>query len=105
MNNKSIRIVTLVMLLVGTPSVAICDHRLREIERRCEVEWNIYGYDLDYGDDGDLDCRTSVSDRRNLERKCEAEWNGYEGEFDCRGSHYRNVERKCEIDEYGDIDC
>ena len=62
-----------------------------------EVEW-----DDEYGE---LDCRSSVSDRRNLERRCEVEWDGYNGEFDCRGSHYRDVERRCEADRDGYIDC
>jgi len=85
------------LILSANLSTAYADHNLREIERRCEVEW-----DDEYGE---LDCRSSVSDRRNLERRCEVEWDGYNGEFDCRGSHYRDVERRCEADRDGYIDC
>ncbi|MDG2253101.1 MAG: hypothetical protein P8K73_05610 [Methylophilaceae bacterium] len=84
----------MIFFFLGNPLITIADHNLREIERRCEVEWD--------GDEGELDCRYSVSDRRNLERRCEVE---EDGEFDCRGSHYRNVERKCEADRDGDINC
>jgi len=98
----SIRKLTIIIsfiffLLSGNLPTAYADHNLREIERRCEVEWD--------GEYGELDCWSSVSDRRNLERKCEVEWDGDEGEFDCRGSHYRDVERRCEADRDGDIDC
>ena len=81
-------------LVLGNLNAAYADHNLKEIERRCEVDW--------YDDEGELDCRNSVSDRRNLERKCEVD---SDGDFDCRGSHYRDVERKCEADRDGDIDC
>ena len=96
--NDFIKIFFLATLFVfGNLKTVNADHVLREIERRCEVDWD--------GNDGELDCRSSVSDRRDLERKCEVEWDGDEGEFDCRGSHFRDVERKCEADEDGDIEC
>jgi hypothetical protein len=95
------KIITTLFLTIfisfGIPKVSYADHNLKEIERRCEVEW--------YDDEGELDCRSSVSDRRSLERKCEVIWDGYEGEFDCRGSHFRDVERRCTADEDGEIDC
>ena len=47
------------LILLANLSTAYADHNLREIERRWEVEW-----DEEYGG---LDCRSSVSDRRNLE--------------------------------------
>ena len=75
----------------------VAGHNLREIERYCEVEWD--------GEEGELDCRSTVKDRRSIERKCSAEWDGYEGVLDCRGSHYRNIERKCVADRDGEIDC
>ena len=83
--------------LGGSFSSSFADHNLREIERYCEVEWD--------GSEGELSCRSRVSDRRSLERKCDVEWDGDEGEFDCSGSHFRNVERKCTADRDGDIDC
>jgi len=84
-------------MFLGSIPFVHADHILKEIEKYCEVDRD--------GDEGELDCRSKVSDRRSLERKCEVEFDGDEGEFDCRGSHYRDVERKCEVDGYGDIDC
>ena len=83
-------------VVAGSPQ-ANADHSLREIERFCEVDRD--------GDEGELDCRSRVSDRRSLERKCSVEFDGDEGEFNCSGSHYRDIERRCEVDEDGDIDC
>jgi hypothetical protein len=91
-----VSLVFLGMIWGSIPSV-YADHKLREIERYCEVERD--------GNEGELDCSSRVSDRRSLERKCEVEFDGDDGEFDCRGSHYRNIERKCEVDRDGDIDC
>jgi len=83
-------------------SVGQADHNLREIERRCEV----YKYSGNYGE---LDCSSSVSDRRSLERKCEVYFSGSYGEFDCSGSHFNDVERRCEAylysGNYAEIDC
>ena len=75
----------------------LADHSLREIERRCEVEWN--------GTSGELSCSSGVSERRSLERKCSVEWNGSEGEFSCSGGHFKDVERRCTADRVGEIDC
>ncbi len=98
LNENFLKIICVTFFFIfGDFIIVNADHNLREIERRCEVDWD--------GDDGELDCRSSVSDRRDLERKCEVEWDGYEGEFDCRGSHFSDVERRCEADRDGDIDC
>lgn len=82
---------------ITNSSQGFAGHNLREIERYCEVDRD--------GNEGELDCRSSVSDRRSLERKCSVEFDGDEGEFDCSGSHYRDIERRCEVDGDGDIDC
>lgn len=75
----------------------MAEHNLKEFERKCEVEWD--------GNEGEIDCRLSVSDRRAIERKCEAERDGDDGEFDCSGRHFRDIERRCTVDADGDIDC
>ena len=91
-------------LLLLTPLAPIyADHSLREIERRCEV----YKYSSDYGE---LDCSSSVNDRRDLERRCEVYfYSDKYGEFECSGSHFRDVEKRCEAylysSEYAEIDC
>ena len=97
-------LVKLITLTVMSAFPAAADHNLREIQRRCEVEWDVYG-SLERNDVGEIDCRSSVSDRRNIERRCEAVWNYSDGEIECRGSHYRDIERRCEVDRRGNIDC
>ena len=62
MNRLLVLLILLITLLVGNSSQVFADHSLREIERYCEVDRD--------GDEGELDCRSRVSDRRSLERKC-----------------------------------
>jgi len=85
------------LIICSICPAAFAEHNLREIQRRCEVNWS--------GKNGELSCSSSVSDRRALERSCNVLWTGYEGEFDCSGSHFRDVERRCTADKSGSIDC
>ena len=84
-------------------NIAIADHNLSQIEKKCEV----YKYsDSVYGD---LDCSGVVDDRINLERNCEVYFTDNWGDIECRGTHYRDVEKRCEAylysSNYAEIDC
>jgi len=100
---KKIFVIFIFILVAINSAFLKADHDLSEIERRCDV----YKYSDDYGE---LDCSSSVSDRRSLERSCEVYFYDSEyGEFECSGYHFRDVERRCEAylysSDYAEIDC
>jgi hypothetical protein len=98
MRLKALSLNFLIMMIFMSFSGSLyADHNLREIERKCEVEWS--------GRSGEVSCSSSVEDRRQIERRCEVEWNGSEGEFSCSGSHYRDIERRCTAERDGTISC
>jgi hypothetical protein len=94
---KRLRIYCIALIISISCPTAFAEHNLREIQRRCEVQWS--------GKNGELSCSSSVSDRRSLERSCSVRWTGSQGEFDCSGSHFKDVERRCTADKSGNIDC